>query len=145
MTPSFNRDGNLPEGIHKATYDEVKVRYGHNEHRKKLLDKMDLLLEKLLHAGCKQFFLDGSFISNKELPNDYDALLGYEGLNVNLLDPIILQTPNAGLVKEKYSCDLIPCDVGGYSGDFWIDRFTIDKETGNRKGIIKISFTGGSK
>jgi len=145
MIPEFNTYGCLPEGVHEATFAEIRVKFGTNPHREGLLDQMESLLANLAGAGCTRFFLDGSFVTAKELPEDYDALLGYEGLNQSLLDPIILQTPNAGLVKEKYGCDLMPCDIKGHSGKFWLDYFTTDKESGQPKGIIKVIFDGGLK
>ena len=35
--PPFDESGNLPEGVHEATWDEIVDRYGTNDRRRELL------------------------------------------------------------------------------------------------------------
>ncbi|MEW6380026.1 MAG: hypothetical protein AB1611_10535 [bacterium] len=77
MIPKFNKDGNLPKGIHKATLDEVKEIFGAGSARRKWLIKN---LEKIINLAnytdkLERVFVWGSFVSNKELPQDIDLLL----------------------------------------------------------------------
>ncbi len=38
MIPEFDPAGNLPAGIHEATWHEIATRYGGTAHRRRLLD-----------------------------------------------------------------------------------------------------------
>lgn len=78
MIPDFNRDGYLPRGIHKATLNEIKQRFGSGPSRRKELFKGFQALIQLLHKhkeSIKRFLLDGSFVTEKGLPGDVDCIL----------------------------------------------------------------------
>jgi len=75
MTLRLNKDGYLPKGIHKATLNEIKQRFGSSSSKRKELFKGFQSLVQLLrkHKGdIKEFLLNGSFVTNKELPKDFD-------------------------------------------------------------------------
>lgn len=78
MTLRLNKDGYLPKGIHKATLNEIKQRFGSSSSKRKELFKGFQSLVQLLrkHKGdIKEFLLNGSFVTNKELPKDFDCIL----------------------------------------------------------------------
>src|SRR5471030_1287284 len=70
MIPSFLPKGHLPKGIHHDTWEEFFARFGHTKHRKQLLEGMKLLLSHLKSVGCRSLYVDGSFVTAKETPND---------------------------------------------------------------------------
>lgn len=77
MLPAFNSDGNLPEGIHLATEDEVFARFATPSARRRWLGEQ---LQRLLTLAkstrqLARVFLWGSFVTSKEVPNDLDVLL----------------------------------------------------------------------
>ena len=86
MIPDFRRNGHLPPGIHWATWDELKERYGTNSWRQRLLTGLGAVLENLKAAGCRTIYVDGSFVTSKELPNDYDACWEEAGVDPEALD-----------------------------------------------------------
>ena len=90
MIPSFDERGNLPPGIHPATWDEIVERYATNERREQLLDGLRTAIESLHAAGCSRVYLDGSFITDKELPGDFDAYWEGGSVDPGLLDPVLL-------------------------------------------------------
>lgn len=144
MIPKFENNGNLPPGIHNASIVEVKQRFGINPHRKNLLTGLDKLLKHLEDIGCFLVYLDGSFITNKEYPSDYDLAWSTEGLsndNISKIDPILLDIKQFKTeVKEKYLGDIFPAEIPeGNTGKRFRDFFQIDKNTGEDKGIIAIS------
>ena len=47
-------------------------------------------LENLRDAGCQTAYTNGSFVTDKEHPNDYDACWEEGGVDPNLLDPVLL-------------------------------------------------------
>ncbi|EOA60575.1 hypothetical protein K8P02_16655 [Bacteroides nordii] len=73
MIPEFNEDGYLPPGIYEASFEEVKNRFGFSWKRQKLLQGMSFLLEQCRILHCDILYLDGSFVTKKLNPNDYDA------------------------------------------------------------------------
>ena len=77
MLPAFNHDGNLPEGIHLATEDEVFVRCATPSARRQWLGEQlrDLVALAQSTGHLARVFLWGSFVTSKEVPNDLDVLL----------------------------------------------------------------------
>jgi len=73
LIPNFLPNGFLPEGIHEATFAEVQQKLGFSRKREQLLNKMKYLIEICQLMGCDVIYLDGSFVSAKIAPNDYDA------------------------------------------------------------------------
>ena len=77
MLPAFNQNGNLPEGIHVVTEDEVFARFATPSARRQWLgEQLHSLLALAQSTGqLARVFLWGSFVTNKEIPNDLDVLL----------------------------------------------------------------------
>ena len=73
MIPQFDADGLLPPGIHRATSDEVTAVFGSIPWRRQLLAGMEMAMESLRLAGCRTVYIDGSFVTSKDIPNDFDA------------------------------------------------------------------------
>ena len=57
-------------------------------------------LEDLKNAGCRTAYVDGSFVTIKAIPNDYDACWDEDGVDPVLLDPVLL-TFGAGRAAQK--------------------------------------------
>jgi hypothetical protein len=47
-------------------------------------------LARLKAAGCRLVYLDGSFVTSKPQPEDFDACWGVTGVDVESLDPVFL-------------------------------------------------------
>ncbi len=138
MIPRFNPfTGNLPPGIHEATWDEVAARYGYNPHRLRLLAGLKDALDALQVAGCRRVYLDGSFVSNKETPGDFDACWETAYVDVSLLDPVLLiLTDRRAAQKAVYGGELFPADAAAdIIGTYYVDYFQVGAD-GRRKGII---------
>jgi hypothetical protein len=43
-------------------------------------------LDTLRQAGCERAYVDGSFVTNKAVPNDFDACWEMVGVDFDLLD-----------------------------------------------------------
>lgn len=143
MIPAFDKSGFLPEGIHWTDKDEVRTRYAMNDHRRRLMDGLDRALGALRAAGCLAIYLDGSFVTAKEFPADYDACWEAKGLTLNALDPVFLDFSNRRAAqKAKYFGEFFPSHLQAEKNSpfrTFLDFFQTDKETGLRKGIIGIN------
>ena len=76
--PPFREDGWLPVGHHEATWEEIIDRFGGSpDSRRGVLTKKLLeLREQLRSRGIVGFLLlNGSYISEKPEPADFDVLL----------------------------------------------------------------------
>ena len=73
VIPQVDVDGLLPAGIHWATRDEFVIRFGISPRRQQVMAGLRAALDSLKAAGCKTVYLDGSFVTSKEVPNDFDA------------------------------------------------------------------------
>lgn len=140
MIPTFKHDGNLPPGIHWATWSELRDRFGTTWWRLRLLAGLRVALENLRSAGCLTAYVDGSFVSSKLEPGDFDACWEVAGVDLERLDPILLTFDDRRAAqKAKYGGELFPVSAGadGESHAF-LDFFQTDKDTGDRKGIIAL-------
>ena len=140
MIPDFDESGNLPPGIHDATWDEVVERYGGNRRRERLLQGLKRALDDLRAAGCQTVYLDGSFVTQKELPGDFDACWVPDGVSSDDLHPSLLKlTIPRSAQKRRYGGELVIAD--GLSEPFgprYLQFFQQDARTGQVKGIIKV-------
>jgi Family of unknown function (DUF6932) len=75
MIREFDECGSLPPGIHHATWTEIVTRYATTTHRRYLLDGLLDALRSLATAGCRVAYLDGSFVTAKEHPRDFEINL----------------------------------------------------------------------
>ncbi|MGZ4693313.1 MAG: DUF6932 family protein [Acidimicrobiales bacterium] len=89
LPPLGPETGLLPAGEHAATWDEVVERFGWNERRRRLLDGLADALELLGAAGCRQVWLNGSFVTAKDEPGDFDACWDTDDVDLDQVDPVI--------------------------------------------------------
>jgi len=140
MVPDFTDDGLLPQGIHKATWSEIVKVLGFNKHRTNLLGGLKRALSNLQKAKCKVVYLDGSFVTNKTFPKDFDCCWDIQDVDANELDPVFLEFSNfRASQKAKYLGEFFPSHFqASVSGDVYLNFFQQDKHSGNMKGIILI-------
>jgi len=76
MIPEFRDDGYLPEGLHLATDAEITFRFGTaSTKRRRLILRLRRWIELSRLIRAKRFFVDGSFVADKNEPNDVDAVV----------------------------------------------------------------------
>lgn len=139
--PAFDTaTGNLPPGIHVATWDEIRAVLGSTPRRVMLLDGLYRALHALRAAGCERVYVDGSFVTTKATPGDFDGCWEVQGVNASALDPVLLDfTARRAAQKAKYGGELFIANAPAIpAGTAFLDFFQIDKITGERKGIIAI-------
>lgn len=137
MLPELSEDGILPQGIHPADWDDLTQRFGTNERRRVLLSGLRATCLALAAAGCSRIWVDGSFVTDKERPGDYDACWGWEDVDETLLDPVLIDYSPAGraAIKAKYLGDVLIAGVEGRSGLTFVEFFQQHREGGS-KGIV---------
>jgi hypothetical protein len=144
VIPSFDSaSGNLPPGVHETRWDEVVERFGYTAHRRDLLQGLLDALQILRAAGCRRAYLDGSFVTTKQDPGDFDACWDVDGVDLVRLAQdapafFDLRFPRAAQ-KERFRGELLPVQLtGDPSGRAVFEEFQRDIHTGAAKGIIAI-------
>ena len=124
-----------------ASLDDVAVAFATNPWRRELFNGIVLASSKLLVAGCPTVYLDGSYVTGKPRPNDFDACWDPTGINPAKLDPLFLQFENGRAAqKAVFKGEFFPSSANCADvGQTFIEFFQMDRFTGNQKGIISIS------
>jgi hypothetical protein len=75
--PAFNEFGDLPEGSHPATLDEVVARFGAgSSQRQAVTDRLRRIYRLAMAAGeLDRLLIFGSYVSDVDEPNDVDVIL----------------------------------------------------------------------
>lgn len=149
MLPPFDKDGYLPAGIHSATWQEFTTRFGTTPRRKMLLGGLLGALFIFKQVGCKTLYIDGSFVSSKQMPGDFDACWDPEGVDIDQLhsiEPVFFMFDRGRAAqKAKFSGEFFPATMGERgSGKTFLDFFQTNKETGASKGIVALQIESGS-
>lgn len=130
----------LPPGIHEASLGAVATALATNAWRCELFEGLVLACGKLRLAGCPTIYLDGSYVTGKPRPGDFDACWDPSGVDPAKLDPVFLQFSNgraaqkAAFKGEFFPSSMMCMDVGRA----FVDFFQLDRFTGKQKGIISI-------
>jgi uncharacterized protein DUF6932 len=144
VIPEFDDNGNLPPGVHAATWTEITQRYATTPRRRELLAGLERALHSLRDAGCRTAYLDGSFVTTKEAPGDFDACWEVLGVTAAALDPVLLDfSARRAAQKAKYGGELFPADLAAEpAGTRFLEYFQRDRDTAEAKGIIAIDLGG---
>lgn len=131
----------LPPGVHAATLAEVETTFAYNAPRRTLFVGLIDATVALASSGCRCVLLDGSYVSAKPIPNDYDACWEPDGVDFDKLDLIFDDFDNgranqkARFGGEFFPATLVEAGLGAAFREF----FQIDRFTGKQKGILSIS------
>lgn len=143
MIPEFTDIGGpwrvLPPGIHDATMAEIEQRFATDEHRGHLFSGFQSGVGALRFAGCRSVFLDGSFVTEKTRPADFDVCWDPAGVDPAKLDPVLLDFSDGRLKqKRKYGGEFFPSSSRAGTAWTFLEFFQIDRFTGHAKGIIRV-------
>lgn len=143
--PPFENNGNLPPGIHYCTWDEFVARFETTPLRSRLIQGLLKAMEQLKAAGCRIIYINGSFVTQKPEPNDFDACWESDGVNIEYLRnnaPLLINYYERRTeLKFKYKGDIFPAEMQAEeTGLSFLELFQLDRKQ-NRKGIIAIDLT----
>ncbi len=139
MIPTFDSDGYLPKGEHLAKMEEFITSFAYNETRKELLGHLKRFIIDIKSVGCRVIYIDGSYVTAKEEPDDIDLCWEDKGVNYDVAEmkmPILADTDK---MKLEYNMHIYPArfTVEG-SDQIFLHFFQQIKHTKIPKGIIKI-------
>ena len=183
LVPNFSADGLLPPGDLALTFDDLRASMlvtgpGSScpnwdaEWRHRLVDNLQIMVRQLWQVGVTEVYADGSFVEDKDHPNDIDGYFvcdlrelasGRLERELNLLDPHKVWTwdpasrrPYRGYPKKQlpmwhvYRVELYPhfgqlCGIlDRYGNELeFPSAFRLSRRDGKPRGIIKL-INGGS-
>jgi hypothetical protein len=178
----FDEEGLLPAGDVEMTFGELRDSFlvrGQSgqfpqwdaEWRKTLVDNLEILVNQLWECGIEDVFIDGSFVEDKDHPNDIDGYFvceladltsGRLTRELNLLDPHKVWTwdpasrrPYRGYPKKQlpmwhqYRVELYPhfgqlCGIRDKHGNEleFPSAFRLSRRDGRPRGIVKMKKGG---
>jgi hypothetical protein len=140
VLPDFTTEGILPAGIHSATWADVEQRLGFTPRRRQLLGGLHRAITALHQAGCRRIYINGSFVTAKPNPNDFDCCWEEAGVDPKRLDPVLLDFTNKReRQKLKYGGEMFPASAPADTRrSTFVAFFQNHKETGTPKGIVAI-------
>jgi len=137
---NFNNSGVLDQGIHKMTWREFYDSFSFSKRRKELLEGLEKVVAVLQKTEATHIYIDGSFVTNKLEPGDWDACFDYSEERIFELEtkygyPLL----NRRLQKSLYKGELFYAywEADGY-GNKYLEFFQQLKHSTDKKGIIEI-------
>ena len=178
LIPAFTVDGLLPKGDYEVSFDELRrsilvvspakqYQNWDSAWRASLVDNLEVMAKQLWKVGITEIFIDGSFVEDKDHPNDIDGYFvcdlmelasGRLERKLNLLDPHKVWTwdpqsrrPFRGYPKKqlpmwhRYRVELYPHygQGSGITDEFgnaleFPAAFRRSRRDGKPRGIVKI-------
>jgi hypothetical protein len=143
MILQFTDEGLLPSGVHETDLEELKEKMGWNRKRRELLEGLEEVLELMASCGVVRVYLDGSFVTGKDRPNDidgcYDLAEDVTAEDLGRLAPIFPPNPEGRAeAKRRFGVDLFPSaatELG--SGQPFLRFFQTDRE-GCERGVLSV-------
>lgn len=141
VIPEFDEHGNLPPGVHFCEWQEFMERFATTDQRFLLIQGLQMAMEQLKAAGCRTIYINGSFVTSKLRPQDFDACWDREEVDTDYLRinaPRLLNHYDRAGQKARYKGEIFPSDqpIGNYKMNSF-ELFQQDREP-NKKGIIAI-------
>jgi hypothetical protein len=140
MIPEWLAGGDLPSGVYFTTWRELEARLAFNPERRFQLEGFRQACEELQRAGCRLVYLDGSFVTAKEHPGDFDACWDIQNVDDKMLDPIFFDfSRGRAAQKRRFRGEFFPAQLPeGATGRLFLEFFQVNEHTGRRKGILAI-------
>jgi hypothetical protein len=147
MPLAYLPNKNLVPGEHVMQWDDFVQEFGYTNHRKQLIVGMCKALNALKICGCEIVYIDGSFVTQKLVPKDWDGCYDEEGLDREKLQKLYPQfyhlVPPRESQKVIFKGEILPKSLEikvSFSEKTMLDCFKQDfhTDTPTEKGIVKL-------
>lgn len=144
MIPEWSKNGDLPPGVHFATWPEIEERLAFHPRRRRQLAGLREACEELRKARCRLVYLDGCFVTAKEQPGDFDACWDLQDVDDEKLDPVFWDfSSGRAAQKRRFLGEFFPAQLPeGATGKAFVEFFQVNKLSGDPKGILAIRLRG---
>lgn len=129
--------GYLPKGIHAASWAELVHAFGFSPKRLELLQGLLAGASALRTAGVTALIVDGSFVTKRHNPSDYDCCYKRAECNMSLLDPVLDDFDNERFaMKKKYGGEYFPSEWIECGSFEPFEIFFQHDKNGRAKGVV---------
>ncbi len=146
--PDLNEHGVLPRGVHHCNMEEVRARFGtfrQTDARPRLCDHLVRYMTEAGSTGAvAAVFVDGSFVTNKEVPGDVDLIVvvNEDALPSSTVDvsPHVYNVVSRRVIKKRFPFDVfvVPNDPEAIEGA--LEFFAQVKDRADlSKGILRVT------
>lgn len=144
--PEFRADGWLPEGHHAVGWEEIAARFGGTpgSHRATIFFRLLKWRDAVRNKGMGgRLILNGSFISEKDTPGDFDCIFVYNEDSSQIIshDAGALALLDNTYCKGNFGGDVL-CFAEASIRDFpqfcRTDSFDRSKVTLQPKGVVEV-------
>jgi hypothetical protein len=141
--PSFNNKGELPEGVHRATIDEVIARFGAGTSQRQEVSASLLRIYQLAKATGKleRLIIFGSYVTAKPGPNDVDVVLVFsDDFDFTAYDDETRKLIDHNKAEEEFGASVFwirPALLILETLDEFISHWQIKRDR-TRRGIVEV-------
>lgn len=143
--PPFLPSGLLEPGLHEASLEEVKARFGRFQRTDRRVYLMAALERYVAEAQRSEVALevlvDGSFVTGKDEPGDVDCILVLKpGADLEgTLKPCVYNVVSKRMVLKRHGIEAFAFPAGSSELQGWVEYFSQMKDrSGQRKGLVRI-------
>jgi hypothetical protein len=137
MTLDFNSQGFLHRTI-ALSYEEFRFHFGTNPRRIEQIDNASRYFYIFSLCGCTSVYIDGSFISKKEHPEDIDLCFDLTDVDPKKLERLFPQFFNLnqmGKIRRDFLCHIFHFSVSDMS---LFELLQYDRDD-NFKGFVELN------
>ncbi len=135
--PGFDRSGNLPPGVHRATLEEVAARFGGigSLRRIELTDRLRQFCGAI-GSHAVGVYINGSYVTSELAPRDVDLIVVLPP-DFDMRSPAAQVIREARRTRQSRLLHVFPCRKGKENAeiDLFLRVFTSDRR-GRQKGIV---------
>ena len=101
----FDDNGLLPNGIHDCSLEEIQIGLTWNAHRINLFQQFNSFLSVEIRPQFNlPIYFDGSFVTNKDNPEDTDVVLDLQNSNaIEMFNGLIFMRDHQDRLKQEYN------------------------------------------
>lgn len=139
----FNSAGDLPEGVHRMTLNELVARFGGETSERKNVTARLMEIQRLARSTGKlaRLIVFGSYVTAKPAPRDIDIILIMrDDFDMQACDAPTRTLFEHGPAQQRFGASLFwirPAMLLNESLDSFIAHWQI-KRDGNRRGIVEV-------
>jgi predicted nucleotidyltransferase len=143
MLPNFDENGFLPEGIWECSLKEFRRRFAvfrRSDRRLHLFANLEEFLDEIHKTKwVNEIIIDGSFVTNKDEPNDIDILLALDSNKTKTEMPFWIESfLNQSQLRKKYMFDVISAFYQSPKYYKNLDFFQQVRQSKLRKGVVRL-------
>jgi hypothetical protein len=143
MLPNFDENGFLPEGVWECSLKEFSRRFAmfrRSDRRFNLFAGLEEFLTEIIKTDwVDEIIIDGSFVTDKDEPNDIDILLALALRTTKLEMPFWIELIlDSTALRRKYGFDVMI--VRNQSPKYYknLDFFQQVRQSELRKGVVRL-------